>query len=448
MDSLYGAHNEGYVPGYAWDTEKPTVLNALQVKAAAPRDRAYKLADGNGLFLLIEPTGSKKWRYRFRLQGKEVLMGLGAYPQISLADARGAHMAARTLVAKGVNPLEERRRSTTAAKQAIHDHHHRQVGTLTTAWIDRRKSELRTSTLAQARRELQRHILPKFGARDIRSLTRPELTQFLLEVQRTAPETARNLRGHLHNICEHAIDTGALEINPTPPGRVLGRRSNVHHAALPTRELGSLLRKLDANTTIYERTRNALMLLMLTACRKQEVTAAKWEEIDLKKAIWRIPAERMKAKREHFVPLSRQALALLGGMRLLNQGMNSVYVFPHRDRPNKPMQGASLNALLNRMGYRGLATPHGMRATFSTHFNAMGANADVIERCLAHDSPRSVRSAYNRYQYEDERRALLQQWADRLDEMRATTHTTDAQTGEPEEPPRRKNRRQIVHTAA
>lgn len=395
------------------------MLNTLKIKAAVPRDTAYKLADGNGLFLLVEPTGSKKWRYRFRLHGREVLMALGPYPEIGLADAREAHMAARTLVAKGLNPLEERRRSRDEAERLMADQAHRRFESLAATWISRRKHELRPSTLTQTKRELRRHILPTFGERDVQSLTRPELTQFLQGVQRTAPETARNLRGHLHNICEHAIDTGLLEINPVPPGRVLGRRTNTHHPALPARELGALLRKLEASTTIYERTRNAMLLLILTACRKQEVTAARWDEIDLKKAAWKIPDTRMKAKRPHFVPLSKQAVQVLRGMLLLNQGMNSEFVFPHRDRPNKPMEGASLNALLHRMGYRGLATPHGMRATFSTHFNALGANQDVIERCLAHDSPESVRSAYNRHQYEDERRELLQQWADRLDQLRS-----------------------------
>lgn len=313
------------------------MLTTLKIKNAAPQERAYKLADAAGLYLLVEPTGSKKWRFKFRFDGKEQLMSLGRFPEVGLAEAREALHAARKQLLAGLNPIAARRLEREQHRVDTAHHARRKFQTVMASWIERRASELRISTLTQTKRELARYITPKFGERDIDSLTRPELTQFVQDVQRAAPETARNLRGHLHNICEHAIDMGVLDINPAPPGRVLGRRRNTHHPALPARELGSLLRKLEASTTIYERTHNAMLLLILTACRKQEVTAARWDEIDLKKATWKIPAARMKAKRPHFVPLSKQAVQVLGGMLLLNQGMNSEFVFPHRDRPNKPM---------------------------------------------------------------------------------------------------------------
>jgi len=347
-------------------------------------------------------------------------MSLGSFPAISLAEAREAHMSARTMVAKGLNPLEERRRAHIEHEANVLKVTQSQFETVAASWMSRRKSELRLSTLTQISRELKRCVEPKFNGRDITTITRPEITELLLALQLKAPETARNVRGHLHNIFEHAIDTGVLEINPTPPGRVLGRRRNVHHhPALPARELGALLRRLDKATTIYEKTRVALLLVILTAARKREVTSARWDEIDLRHARWQIPAARMKAKRPHLVPLSRQAVTLLKAMKQLNAETRSDFVFPHRDRPNKPMEGATLNAVLTRMGYRGLATPHGMRATFSTHFNSLGANPDVIERCLAHDSERAVRSAYNRHHYEDERREVLQKWADFLDNIKS-----------------------------
>jgi integrase len=223
-----------------------------------------------------------------------------------------------------------------------------------------------------------------------------------------------------------------------PPVRVLRKRNPKNHPALSPDRLGEFLRKLDAIDTIHEQTRIAMLLVVLTACRKAEVIGGKWAEIDLEAAEWEIPAERMKAGRAHWVPLSRQAVKLLKELRaLVPEG--SDYLFPNRLDPDRPMADRSLNALMERLGFSGDGTPHGMRATFNTHFNAAGASIDVIEHCLAHVPGNRVRAAYNRHAYVAERRSLLQAWADRVEALRFAG-APDA----PRRPMKRQVRRQVV----
>ena len=201
------------------------------------------------------------------------------------------------------------------------------------------------------------------------------------------------------------------------PVRVMKKRTQTNHPALSEKQIGAFLRTLDGSGRINEETRIAMLLVLLTACRKAEVIEGQWDEVNLEGAQWEIPAERMKAKRAHWIPLSTQAVALLTRLRELVPA-NREHLFPNRVDPRRPMANRSLNALMERLGFSGEGTPHGMRASFSTHFNSLGGNIDVIEHCLAHVPANAVRAAYNRHAYQDERRAMLQQWADHLDRLR------------------------------
>ena len=259
--------------------------------------------------------------------------------------------------------------------------------------------------------------MPQLKDRAITGLTRLELTAALKQVELRAPEVARNLRNYLWGIFEYAIDSGLLENNPVPPVRVLRKRNQTNHPALSTGLLGEFLRKLDAITTINEQTRIAMLLVVLTACRKAEVTGARWSEFNLEAAEWEVPADRMKAGRAHWVPLSRQAIRQIEALRSIVPAA-SEFLFPNRVDPKRPMADRSLNALMERLGFSGDGTPHGMRAAFSTHFNGIAANVDVIEHCLAHVPNNRVRAAYNRHAYQAERRELLQAWADQVDKLR------------------------------
>lgn len=393
-------------------------LTDAKIKTAKAKDKPYKLSDGGGLFLLIQKNGAKLWRYKFRIHGKEGLLAIGAYPDIGLAAAREIHNAARVAVAKGENPVtvrkaeraEEQRVALLAVK-----------GTFAAAlreWKDiQRKPPLAASTVKQRDREIKKYLEPKFASRQIQTITRLEIAALIKQVTNTAPEVARNLRSYLFGVFEHAIDSGLIDANPVPPARIIGsRKEQKHHDALPIEKLPSFLNALDTGA-IRLGTRGAMLLTILTACRKSEVTGARWIEFDLGAAKWDIPKERMKGRVDHSVPLSRQAVELL--RELHHFRTTNEFVFPHRNRPGCAMAERTLNAVVERLGFGECATPHGFRAMFSTHWNAAKENVDVIERCLAHVPANRVRAAYNRYEYFDERRAILQQWADYIDEQRA-----------------------------
>lgn len=395
------------------------MLTALKIRTAKPAERGYKMADSGGLFLLVQPSGSKLWRYKFRLHGIEGLQALGAFPEVGLAKARAAHAASRKLVASGINPVHARR-AERASKALVTMR--RDKGTFETVyadWYAATSVGLRAGTVEQRRREIDKDLLPVFRARPVASITRLELTTTLKAVEARAPEVARNLRNHLWGIFEHAIDSGLIEDNPVPPVRVLRKRSQHNHPALDPSQLGAFMRSLDKTESLSQQTRIAMRLVVLTACRKNEVICGRWSEIDLDAAEWEIPAERMKARRTHLVPLSRQAVQWLRDLRAIVPDECEL-LFPNRVDPRRPMADRSLNAVMERLGLSGQGTPHGMRAAFSTYFNATGANIDVIEHCLAHVSANRVRAAYNRHQYQEERRAMLQVWADFLESAPAT----------------------------
>ncbi len=390
------------------------MLTTTQIKSAKAQDRAYKLADSGGLYLLVQPNGSKLWRYKFRRGGIEGKQSFGAFPEIGLAEARGLHGDSRKLVAQGINPVQAKQELRVVQAQEQLERERGAFAAVMADWNTATAAGLRPSTVKQRQREIDNDLMPKLKNRPMDGITRLELTALLKEVEKRAPEVARNLRNHLWGMFEYAIDSGLMDNNPVPPLRVMKKRNQSNHPALAGEQIGDFLRALDAATRINEETRIAMLLVLLTACRKAEVIEARWDELDLEAARWEIPAARMKAKRPHWIPLSGQAVELLTRLRKIVPA-GREHLFPNRLDPRRPMANRSLNALMERLGFGGEGTPHGMRAAFSTHFNSLGASVDVIEHCLAHVPANAVRAAYNRHAYQDERRALLQAWADHLD---------------------------------
>ena len=402
------------------------MLTAVQIKAAKPAAKAYKLADSGGLFLLVTPGGQKYWRYKFRIGGVEGLDSLGVFPEVSLAQARQAHAESRRLVAEGINPVLARKERKQALAQAYLEREQGSFGAVTAEWMATTAEGLRPATRRQREREINNDLLPKFHSRQIKDLKRVEITAQLKSVERRAPEVARNVRNYLWGIFEHAIESGLIDANPVPSIRLMRKRDQANHPALTLDQLGELLVQLDERSRMEARTRIALLLVILTACRKSEIINGRWEEIDLQAGGWEIPAERMKAKRTHWVPLSPQAMALLKELRKLTPP-GQEHLFPNRRDPKRPMANRSLNAVLERLGYSGIGTPHGMRTTFSTHFNSLGADSDVIELCLAHSPMSKTRGAYNRYDYMAERRTMLEDWASKLDALRESASKSKVQ---------------------
>jgi integrase len=388
-------------------------LSDAKVRNAKPGQKPVKLTDGGGLFLLVQPNGSKLWRYKFRLAGREGLLSIGAYPDVSLAAARELHQAAREKVAAGVNPVQARQvERREAAQVALRD----ERGTFAQAlksWQDATEPSLAKRTVEWRRWECDRHLIPEFGSRKIWEITRLEVADFLRRVERDAPSVAKIVRTFLVHIFERAIDEGLLEVSPVPSVRLLKRRRWVSHQAMEIDRFPAFMAKLmAADASPY--TKGALLLIVLTACRKTEAAGARWAEFDLDRARWVIPPERMKKRREHFVPLSRQAVKLLRAIREYSGG--GEFVFPHYYKPHEPMHHTTLGLLMRKVRDEA-DTVHGFRSMFSTYMNGKKENADVIELCLAHAPENVVRGIYNRYQYEDERRTLLQRWADDLDAL-------------------------------
>lgn len=396
-------------------THKPLTEKSIRaLKPDCPKRRHF---DEKGLYLELSPSGGKWWRLKFRFGGKEKLLSLGVYPEVGLAEARKRRDSVRALLAQGRDPSAERK----AAKHA------KRIAALNTleavagAWLDHRADGWATHTLNNIRASLENHVFPRIGDRPIAEITPAEVRDTVKAIDAGgARETAGRVFQRLQSIFRYAVQHDLCSADPTyslKPSEILSPQRVQHRAALAERDMPEFLHKLDA----YDgdpTTRNALEFLMLTATRPGETRGATWAEIDEAKALWRIPAERMKMKTEHLVPLSRQALAVLKRARELSA---DGYVFPSPFYPGKPLSDGTLNSALARLGYKGLATAHGFRTLFSTAANEAGWSADAIERQLAHEERDEVRGAYNRALMLPERGRLMTWWGKRLDALRRGT---------------------------
>lgn len=392
----------------------PTMpLTALALKQTKPNPRrALKLFDGGGLYLLVLPNGARYWRLKYRYAGKEKLLALGVYSDVSLADARDKRDTARKLLDRGVDPATEKREQERLRR-------HKAANTFEAVareWWETKRPAWSATHSAAALNRLENDLFPRVGSRPIVEVQPPELLDALRAIEkRGALEIAKKALVISGQVFRYAIATGRAKTDPTRDLRgALKTRETRHYAALSRTDLPEFLGKLaayDGNVL----TKHAIRLLLLTFVRTGELRGAKWPEIDLERGEWRVPADRMKMGEEHFVPLSRQAVEVLEEVKKLSG--NREQVFPNEHHPMKAMSENTILFALYRMGYRGRATGHGFRATASTILNEMGFRADVIERQLAHAERNKVRKAYNRAEYLPERKSMMQAWADLLDEL-------------------------------
>ncbi len=399
----------------------PARLSDAKIRNAKPRARPYKIADSEGLFLVIWPTGSKYWRLRYFIDGKEKKLALGVYPDVSLADARDRRAEARKVLAAGNDPGETRKEAKRLATLVRTN----TFETVAREWFENRKHEWAPITADIKLERLEKYVLPKLGPRPIAEITPPEVLAMLRAVEgKGILETAQRVMNICGQIFMYAIATGRAERNPVPDLRGALKTPVVKHRSyLKESELPECLQKLEAYDGSPQ-TKLALRLLLLTFVRTGELRAAEWPEIDWKKAEWRIPADRMKMKELHIVPLSKQAIAML--RELEKHSGNRTYLFPNEHNPTAFMSENTMLYALYRMGYRSRATGHGFRSTASTILNEHGFRADVIERQLAHTERNNVRAAYNHAQYLPERREMMQWWADYLDEVAAKAGPTSS----------------------
>lgn len=387
-------------------------LSDAKARNSKAKTKPYKIADGDGLFLLITPSGGKYWRLRYFFGGKEKLLALGVYPEVSLADARTRRSEAHRLLASGNDPGEAKKE---AKRQRLVNSTNR-FDAVAREWFETRKHEWADTSSRCKRIYLENHLLPVFGPRPIAEIKAPEILELLRGIEgRGTLDTARRVMQMCGQIFLYAIATGRADRNPVPDLRGALKTPVVkHHSFLKENELPDYLRKLN----VYDGsvlTKLALSLLLLTFVRTNELRGAEWTEVDWEKTVWRIPAERMKAKELHIVPLSRQAIAVL--RELERYSGTQRFVFPNLHNPESFMSENTMLYALYRMGYHSRATGHGFRSTASTVLNEHGFRPDVIERQLAHTERNSVRAAYNHAQYLAERREMMQWWADYLDHI-------------------------------
>jgi integrase len=388
-------------------------LTDIKVRTAKPKDKPYRLADGNGLHLYLHPNGGKYWRMRYRWAGKEKQLALGVYPDIGLADARARCGEARKVLAHGGDPSETKKE----VKREILVRHANSFESVAREWIDARGAAWTERYTGFLVSRLERDILPKLGTRPIKDITAPELLAVLRVIEkRGALELAQRAMQTCGQIFMYGIATGRADRNPAADLRgALKTHVKKNYAHLKEVDLPEFLQKLDAYDGSRQ-TKLAVQMLMHTFVRTTELRGATWDEIDFGKAEWRITAERMKMRRPHIVPLSKQVLEMLQELQQLNGTWQ--YVFPQEHKPIKHMSENAVLYALYRMGYHNRTTGHGFRHTASTILNENGFNADHIERQLAHVEGNKVRGAYNHAQYLPERRKMMQWWSNYVDGQR------------------------------
>lgn len=382
-------------------------ISDAALRAAKPGPKPYKIAVGGGLYLEVMPTGAKLWRWKYRLGGKENRFAVGAYPAVLLKEARARAEEARKLVKAGVHPSHQKQLDRIKAG-------HEQTSTfeaIAYEWLALKDWE--EMTKARRLAMLKRVVFPSIGKLPVRQITPAHILDILKRTARTGPTVAAEAKRTMSGVFELAVSTLRAESDPVYPVRkALPANKTKHKRPLSAEEVGQLMRDLDSYHGNFQ-TVSAFRLMWLTLCRPSEAIEAQWLEFYLDGAIWRIPTERMKKRKEHVIPLSRQSVELLRAM----QGLTGRYthVFPHRDDRTKPMTGNAMRQALYNLGWSGKYSPHATRTTGSTRLNEMGYPADWIERQLAHEEPNAVRRTYNHADYLADRAKMMQQWADMLD---------------------------------
>ena len=398
-----------------------TDRNILHAKS---KDKQYKIFDGKGLFVLIHANGSKYFRWEYKYEGKRKTYAIGVYPAKTLKQARDERLEAQKLVNEGSDPVNVRKKIKSEqklvlkAKQGLDQLSFKNVAM---EWWKRESLNQTEKHAREARRSLENHVFPHIGFKRIDEITTKEVKSLLLDLEGQGKgETAHRVQQRLRSVFQSAIMQEWTDRNPASDlHKLLNPVKKRQMKALPLKEFPSYLQRLDEdNLELHLVTRAALKLIVMLFVRTRELIEAKWEEIDLESETWRIPAERMKLRVEHLVPLPNQALILLQDLHKITG--ESEYVFPGDRNPKQPMSNNTLlYGGIYRMGLRSRATIHGFRSLASSILNESGKwNPDAIERQLAHSEKDQVRAAYNRANYLDERRRMMQWYADYLDELR------------------------------
>lgn len=390
-------------------------LTDTAIRTAKPAEKPYKLTDEKGLFLLLNPNGSKWWRLKFRVDGKEKLLSLGTYPEISLKKAREERDKARTMLAEGIDPSQHRK-ATKATKTLLAAN---SFEVICREWLENKRSNIEEAQYKKALARLEKDVFPWVGKRPITDITAPEVLAVLRRIdERGARYTAHKAKSEISQCFRYAIATGRAERDPCPDlkGAIPAPKTENLPSITEPADVGELLRAIDGFKGTFV-VKCALEIAPRVFARPGELRKAEWAGFDLDKAEWRYLVT--KTKTEHLVPLASQVVATLRELHALTG--HGRYVFPGRD-PQLPMSDAAVNAALRRMGYdtKTEITGHGFRAMARTILHEeLHQKPEVIEHQLAHQVSDALGTAYNRTKFLKERKAMMQLWADYLDKLKA-----------------------------
>ena len=392
-------------------------LTDTAIRKAKPADKPYRIFDGGGLYIEIAPSGGKLWRLKYRIDGKEKRLAIGTYPDVPLIEARNRREIARQLLANGTDPgaVKKTRKAERLEKAA------NSFELVASEWLKMKRKTWAPITADKAETHFRQYVFPAIGQRPITELTAPDFLMMLRKIEGRIPYTATRLREMTSQVCRYAIATGRMVGNPVADlrGALVTPTTTNRPAITDRREFAVFLRDFT-NANMAPVTRAATRFAMLTFVRSSEFRFAKWEEIDRQAAEWRIPAKRMKMGKNlqsHVVPLARQAIDLLRELQVLTG--TTQYLFPNVNGADGVISENTVGKVLNGMGYQGRQCAHGFRATARSLLAEQGWSFEAMERQLDHAERSKVVAAYARAEHLDERREMMQAWADMLDKLEA-----------------------------
>lgn len=394
------------------------MLNDTKCKSAKPKEKPYKLSDSGGLYMLVKPSGTKLWRAKYRHLGKEKLLSIGVYPLITLAEAREARDKAKKLLISGADPMVQKKKNHSEAIRNAEN----TFKVVALEWYEKQLEKWSAVHALHVKRKMEMDLFPYIGTRPIADIDAPELLEVLRRIEkRGSLEVASKVKQICGMVLRYGIATGKCTRDHSADLKgALKVAKTSHYPSLDIKEIPEFLRALDVNEArLFPRTQRAVKLLMLTFVRTSELIEATWGEFDLDNAEWIIPGSRMKTGGDHIVPLSRQAIVLLEALKEETGHINTDWVFPSQVRPKNCMSNNTILHAIWSLGYKGKMTGHGFRSlAMSTIKEKLGYRHEVVDRQLAHAHKSKIDRAYDRAKFLDERREMMQKWADYIDEVR------------------------------
>lgn len=399
---------------------KLTIKQCNQLK---PKARRYKKFDGKGLYLEVTPKGKKHWRLKYHFAGKEKRISFGEYPIVTLKQARDKRHEALKLLDQSIDPSQNR----ISIKALENRAHYNSFERIAREWHELRKDQWSESHFKNVHRRLEKDVFPYIGKKPVSQISVPEMLSVLRKIEnRNALDLLKKTRNICSQVFQYGIQTGRCKENPVIHLRgAFKAKQESHYPAIDVRELPELIKAINLNEPrLYSRTRRAIWLSMLTFCRPKEIRTARWEHINFAEAEWIIPASMMKSKRDHVVPLATQTIQILSAQLEEVGRTRTPWVFPSQFSLVKPMSEATVSKALHRLGYKGKMTAHGFRALARTAIREkLKYYPDIIEAQLAHKPSGPLGRAYDRAQFLDERKQMMQDWADFIDNQTPSPNT-------------------------